>query len=179
MYNLIKKLFSKRYERPKGILLYGSVQEVILTHAFLIGHGFQVRLVAPPPEARVGCDLAIEFDLIEQEAIEALLHLEGNKPQKIVSTKDMLPDILKRSEIIEIDGYLMCRAGNMKITIAKNEHKIVNVSGGGCPDIPYVAQQLCMTRLEEASNPIDLGNSLCSFLLQIAFDALKEDILRR
>ncbi len=179
MLNLIKKLFSRRYQRPKGILLYGSVQEVILTNELLVSHGFQVRLVAPPPEVRVGCDLAVEFDLIEQEAIETRLQLEGNQPQKIVSTKDMLPDVLKRSEIVEIDGYMMCKAGNMKITIDSNDYKIVNVSGGGCPDIPYVAQQLYRTRLEEARNPIDLGNSLCSFLLQIAFGALKEEILRR
>jgi len=179
MLNLIKKLFSRRYERPKGILLYGSVQEVILTNELLASHGFQVRLVAPPPEVRVGCDLAVEFDLIEQEAIETLLKLEGNQPQKIVSTKNMLPDLLKKSDIIEIDGYLMCKAGNMKITIDSHEHKIVNVSGGGCPDIPYVAQQLYRTRLEEARKPVDLGNSLCSFLLQIAFGALKEEISRK
>ena len=179
MLHLIQKLFGRKYERPKGILLYGSVQEVILMNNLLVGRGFQVRLVAPPPEVRVGCDLAVEFDLIEQEAIETLLKLEGSIPQRIVSTKDMLPDILKRSSIVVIDGYLMCKAGNMKITIDRHEHRIVNVSGGGCPDIPYIAQQLYRTRLEEAKNPIDMGNSLCSFLLQISFDALKENITNR
>jgi len=131
MLNWLKKIFARKYEKPKGILLYGTVQEVILVNKMLANQGFQVRLVAPPPEVRVGCDLAIEFNLIEQEAVETLLKQEGSTPQKIVSTKEMLPDILKRSSIIEMDGYLMCKAGNMKVTIDKREHRIVNISGGG------------------------------------------------
>lgn len=133
MLNVLKKLFAKKYEKPKGILLYGSVQEVIQTHKMLEIQGFHVRLVAPPPEVRVGCDLAVD-----------------------------------------IDGYIMCKAGNMKITMDKKEHRIVNISGGGCPDIPYVAEQLYNVKIEEAKNPIDLGNSLCAYMLQIAFGALKD-----
>jgi hypothetical protein len=131
MLKWLKKIFARKYEKPKGILLYGTVQEVILVNKMLANKGFQVRLVAPPPEVRVGCDLAIEFNLIEQEAIETLLKQEGSTPQKVVSTKEMLPDILKRSSIIEIDSYFMCKAGNMKVTIDKQEHRIVNISGGG------------------------------------------------
>lgn len=131
MLNWFKSLSARKYEKPKGILLYGTVQEVILVNKMLAGQGFQVRLVAPPPEVRVGCDLAVEFELMEQEAIETVLKKVGTTPQRIVSTKEMLPDILKRSSIIEIDGYLMCKAGNMKVTIDKREHKIVNISGGG------------------------------------------------
>jgi hypothetical protein len=179
MINWLKKLFARNYERPKGILLYGSVQEVILVNTMLVGRGFQTRLVAPPPEVRVGCDLAIEFELIEQEAIETLLGQELHTPEKMVSTKEMLPDILKVSSITEIDGFLMCKAGNMKITVDKEEHRIVNISGGGCPDIPYVAHQLQGIRIEEAKNPIDIGNSLCSFILQISFDALKERVMHK
>jgi hypothetical protein len=80
---------------------------------------------------------------------------------------------MKQASFVEIDGYLMCRAGNMKITIDQTDQRIVNISGGGCPDIPYVAQQLGNARIGEARNPIDLGNSLCSFMLQLSFEALK------
>jgi len=131
MINRLKHWFGRRYEKPKGILLYGTVQEVILVSKILTENGFKVRLVAPPPEVRVGCDLAVEFDLIEQEAIETVIKRERNIPQKIVSTKEMLPDILKRSSIIEIGGYLMCKAQNMKITIDEGKHIITNISGGG------------------------------------------------
>lgn len=178
MPNFIKKLFAKQYDKPKGILLYGSVQEVIQTHKFLETQDFQVRLVAPPPEVRVGCDLAIEFDLIEQEAIETIVNKECN-PYKIVSTKDNLPDILKQSLIVDLGGFIMCKAGNMKITIDKQEHRIVNISGGGCPDIPYVAEQLYNKKIEEAKNPIEVGNSLCSYMLQISFDALKNEVMNK
>ena len=131
MLDWLKRIFSTRFEKPKGILLYGTVQEVILVHKMLAAQGYRVKLVAPPPEVRVGCDLAIEFELIEQETIETVLKQAGRIPQKMVSTKEMLPDILKKSSIIEIDDYIMCKVGNMKITIDKQLHKIVNISGGG------------------------------------------------
>ncbi len=176
MFKFIKKIFGKQYQKPKGILLYGSVQEVIQTHKMLELEGFWVRLVAPPLEVRIGCDLAIEFDLIEQEAIETIIKKEGSDPYKIVSTKEMLPDILKRSLFVEMVGYLMCKSGNMKITIDKKDHRIVNISGGGCPDIAYVAEQLYNIKIEVAKNPIEIGNSLCSYMLQISFDALKDKV---
>ena len=176
MWSFIKNIFQSRREKPKGILLYGTVQEVIKIHKELESAGFSVRLVAPPPEVRVGCDLAIEFDLMEQEAIETVLTVGQHKPSRIVSTKEMLPDILKRTVFVEIDGYLMCKAGNMKITVDQKDRKIVNISGGGCPDIPYVAHALHGVAIDEAKDPIELGHSLCSFMLQIAFDALKKKV---
>jgi hypothetical protein len=174
MLDRLKHLVGRKYHKPKGILLYGSVQEVILVNNMLANLSFQVRLVAPPPEVRVGCDMAVEFDPLEQEAIETTLKQTGNLPQKIVSTKEMLLDILKQSTFIEIDGYIMCKSGNMKITVDKLEHRIVNISGGGCPDIPYVARELYNVRIEDAKNPLDIGNSLCSYMLQISFNSLKQ-----
>ena len=173
MLGRLKKLFGPRYAPPKGVLLYDTVQEVILVHKMLAEQQFSVRLVAPPPEFRVGCDLAVEFDLVEQEALETTLKKADYTPRRTVSTKEMLPDVLRQAAFTEIDGYLMCKAGNMKITVDSRDHRIVNISGGGCPDVPYVAQQLHNVRLEEALNPIDLGNSLCSYMLQISFEALK------
>ncbi|HOW43380.1 MAG TPA: DUF3343 domain-containing protein [Candidatus Omnitrophota bacterium] len=170
----LKRLMRPAFAAPRGVLLYGTVQEVIKTHKFLETEGFQVRLIAPPPEFRVGCDLAIEFNLLEQETVEALIRQRGFIPARTVSTREMLPDVLKRTLIVELDGYLMARAGNMKITMDKTTHSIVNISGGGCPDIPYVAGRLCRCKIEEAADPIALGNSLCTYLLQIAFDALKQ-----
>jgi hypothetical protein len=172
----VKKLFGPRYIRPRGIILYGTVQEVLQTHKLLEHNGFKTRLVAPPPQFRLGCDLAVEFELIEQEALEALLKKERRQPHRLISTKEMLPDILKRAVFVELDGYLMCKAGNMKITVDKQD-RIVNISGGGCPDIPYVAERLYLRKLSETEDPINIGNSLCSYLLQIVFDALKKERL--
>ena len=66
----------------------------------------------------------------------------------------------------------------MKITIDKRDNRIVNISGGGCPDIPYVAQQLHNVAIGEAKNPINIGNSLCTYLLEISFNALKEKVMK-
>lgn len=175
MWKAIKNLFAPRRVKPKGILLYASVQEVIQAKKILEEKKFSVRLVAPPPAVRLGCDLAIEFDILEQEALETAVKALG-RLYKIVSTEEMLPDILKRAFFTELDGYLMCRVGNMKITIEKNSQKIVNISGGGCPDIPYVAEKLYQVKILEAPDPTAIGNSLCAYLLQIAFDALKEKV---
>ena len=179
MQGWLKRFAGPRYVGPKGILLFGSVQEVILIHHLLADLGFQVRLVAPPPNVRVGCDLAVEFALLEQEAIETTLRQTGNTALKMVSTKEMLPDILKQSTFTEINGYIMCKTGNMKITAEQRDHRIVNISGGGCPDIPYVARELHNVRIEDAKNPIQIGNSLCSYMLQISFDALKQRLTAR
>jgi hypothetical protein len=175
---MLRRLFGRRYQRPKGILLYPTVQELILLNQQLTRRGFQVRLVAPPPEVRIGCDLAIEFDPIEQEAIETALRELESHPQRVVSTREMLPDVLRQSTFVEIGRYLMCRTGNMKLTVNLDDHRIVNISGGGCPDIPYVAHRLCGERIESAPDPVDLGSSLCTYLLQLAFDALKGRIVR-
>ncbi len=168
----LQSLFGPRYKEPKGVLLYDTVQEVILVHKMLAAQHFAVRLVAPPPEFRIGCDLAVEFELLEQEALENAIAQSGFKPIRTVSVKEMLPGVLRESAIVSIEGFLMCKAGNMKITVDK-DHRIVNISGGGCPDVPYVAQRLQGLRLEDAPDPVDLGNSLCSLMLQISFDALK------
>ena len=172
----LKKVLGPRYEEPKGVLLYDSVQEVILVHKMLAGQQFSVKLVAPPPEFRIGCDLAVEFELVEQEALETALAQAESIPNRIVSTKQMLPDVLRQATFVEIGGYLMCKAGNMKMTIDSGNHRIVNISGGGCPDVPYVAQRLHNVRIQEAPDPVDLGNSLCSYILQISFEALKERV---
>ena len=50
MLDWLKRIFSTRFEKPKGILLYGTVQEVILVHKMLAAQGYRVKLVAPPPE---------------------------------------------------------------------------------------------------------------------------------
>ena len=174
----IRKLFCPGAVRPRGVVLFGTVQEVIRVQKLLQAQGFRVRLVAPPPEVRVGCDLAVEFELIEQETLEAAIKQAAYFPARIVSTKEMLPDILRRATFVELDGYLMCKVGNMKITLDRTDRRIVNISGGGCPDIPYVAGKLYHVKIAEAQDPIKLGNSLCAFMLQIAFDALKAKVVR-
>jgi len=70
----------------------------------------------------------------------------------------------------ELGGYIMVRAANMKITVEKSTGMIVNVSGGGCPDVPYLAQELVGKTLKDAPQPLELGHTLCGYALQLAYE---------
>jgi len=61
----------------------------------------------------------------------------------------------------------------MKLTVEKGTLKIVNVSGGGCPDVPYLAQEMINKLLNEAPQPRDIGHTLCGYALQLAYEEMK------
>ena len=84
----------------------------------------------------------------------------GSKPLELYRVKDF-------------GDYLMVRAANMKITIEKKTTKIVNISGGGCPDIPYLAQEMVGKPLFEAPEPVMIGFSLCAYSLNMAREELE------
>ena len=75
----------------------------------------------------------------------------------------------------DFGDYLMVRAANMKITVARDSLRIVNISGGGCPDVPYLAQAMIGKSLAEAPRPRELGHTLCGYALDLAY----EELLRR
>jgi hypothetical protein len=52
---------------------------------------------------------------------------------------------------------------------------IVNVSGGGCPDVPYLAQEMVGKSLNKAPSPSEIGHTLCGYALQLAY----EEIMRQ
>jgi hypothetical protein len=58
----------------------------------------------------------------------------------------------------------------MKLTFSKRNGEIVNISGGGCPDIPFLALNMVGKTLEEADKPDDLGYTLCAYMLQKAYE---------
>jgi hypothetical protein len=66
----------------------------------------------------------------------------------------------------------MVRAANMKLTVDKRSRRIVNVSGGGCPDVPFLAESLVGRRLDEAPPPRALGRTLCGYALELAFQEM-------
>jgi hypothetical protein len=83
----------------------------------------------------------------------------GMKPLRLYKTKDF-------------GQYLMVRAANMKITVDKTTNKIVNISGGGCPDVPYLAWEMVGKLLSEAPEPAMIGFSLCAYSLNMARDEM-------
>jgi hypothetical protein len=72
------------------------------------------------------------------------------------------------------DRYVMIRAANMKMTVDKETNIIVNISGGGCPDVPYLATAMLGKPLSDAPDPGEVGFSLCAYSLNTS----REELIR-
>ncbi|MFH1485043.1 MAG: DUF3343 domain-containing protein [Chloroflexota bacterium] len=153
-----------------GLVLFMDVHEAMNTEEVLKHAGYEVKLVAPPPELRKGCDLAVEVNLVEQTGIERLLK------QKDVLYVSVVPLAVGTSELLEIvkvtdfGQWTMVKSGNMKLTFHKDSGTIVNTSGGGCPDIPRLHAEMVGKKLTEAPRPRDIGFTLCALMLDRALD---------
>jgi hypothetical protein len=153
-----------------GLVLFQEVQQAISGEKVLKAAGYSVRLVAPPPELRKGCDLAVEINLVEQPGI---LRLFEQKDIAYISIDPLKIDTSELLQIVSVTDYgkwLMVKAGNMKLTYDKETGVIVNISGGGCPDIPYLHIELMDKPVEEAPKPKDIGFTLCALMLDRALE---------
>ena len=135
--------------------------------------GFTVEVKGPPPRLRTGCDMVVVFPLLSQAAVLERLKQAGIEPEQVVSAHDVLLEPVSLFQTKRLGRWLMVRAANMKITIDTADERIVNISGGGCPDVPWLAQRLCGLRLSEAPEPLSLGQTLCCYSLQKAFEELR------
>jgi hypothetical protein len=159
----------------RGLLVFENTSEVIQAENMLKKAGWPVRVMGPPPEIRTGCDLVIVFPLIEELNILRELDGAGVAPLQVVPVTAPLLAPVDLFQTKDFGDYLMVRAANMKITVAKDSLKIVNISGGGCPDVPYLAQAMIGKSLAEAPRPRELGHTLCGYALELAY----EELLRR
>lgn len=152
-----------------GLFLFGDVPQAISAEKALVRAGYAVKLVAPPAHLRAGCDLAIEMPRVERPGAERLLgeagvHIEGwvDSAQEDCAVNDLVTSV-------DFGEFLMVRAGNMKMTVHKESGRIVNTSGGGCPDIPYLNLELVGKDIREVPRPKDLGYTLCGLMLDRAY----------
>ena len=153
-----------------SIITFQDVASAMRTEKALRAAGYQVKLVAPPPQLRMGCDLALEINLVEKTGIERLLKA-GKMPY--VSIEPLSQALSKMCEIVKVTDFgkwLMVKAGNMKLSFEKSTGTIVNISGGGCPDIPYLHAEMVKKPLQDAPHPRDLGYTLCATMLQRAYE---------
>jgi hypothetical protein len=156
--------------KGSGLVIFADVHEALKAEQVLKEADYGVKLVAPPPALRKGCDLAIEMNLVEQFGIERLFR------EKDVAYVDILPLAASASQPLDIvkvtdfDDWVMVTAGNMKLTFNKETGAIVNTSGGGCPDIPYLHAQLVDRQLSEAPSPREIGYTLCALMLHRALE---------
>jgi hypothetical protein len=157
----------------RGLLVFENTSEVIQSENLLKKAGWSVSVMGPPPEIRTGCDLVIVFPLMEELNILRKLRQAALAPLQVVPVSAPLLAPVDLFQTKDFGDYLMVRAANMKITIAKDSRQIVNISGGGCPDVPYLAQAMIGQSLAEAPRPRDLGHTLCGYALELAYQELQ------
>lgn len=158
-----------------GLVLFEDVQDAMRGEKVLRKADYAVKLVAPPPELRRGCDLALEVNLVEQPGIERELRDNDAEYVEIVPIKPGSPPLLDIVSVTDFGEWLMVKAGNMKLAFEKESGVIVNTSGGGCPDIPYLHSQMVGKRLDEAPRPRDVGFTLCALMLDRALERAIEE----
>lgn len=178
LFGLLKKKSDRQPEITvskvdRGILVFENTTEVIQAETILKREGFEFRVMGPPPEIQRGCDLVIEFPLIEELNIFRLLENQKLSPLEMVPVTSPLLKPVDLFHTKDFGRYLMVRAANMKLTIDKDTGRIVNVSGGGCPDVPYLAYEMVGHKLLEAPNPREIGHTLCGYALYLAYEEVK------
>ncbi len=182
MINKLKKILKldkqkKEKERleGKGLIIFENTKDAMKAE-YILKDKYNIRVVAPPVEIREGCDLAIEYELIDEFGIKRELENNNIKPLKFVSLNDYSLKPLELIKVKEIDGFILVRCGNMKITLDKDGN-IVNISGGGCPDVPYLALKLKgrnIKDIKEDESPKSLGFTLCAYTLNKAYEKAKK-----
>lgn len=165
--------FAKTGISEKGLLVFASTSEVIKAERILRDAGYEVTVEGPPPDLQTGCDMVVLFPLLQQAAIEKKLKDSSLKPEQILAETDKLLAPVSLFHIRDMGKWLMVRAANMKITIDKSTGEIVNISGGGCPDVPWLAKLLTGKKIGDAPEPLSLGHTLCCYSLQKAFNEIK------
>jgi hypothetical protein len=169
---------SPKQNADRGFLVFENTSEVIRAEEVIKAEGWQIRVMGPPPEIRIGCDLVIEFPLIEELNVLRTLERAGIPPLKTVPVKSPLLEPVNLFQIKDFGQYLMVRAANMKLTVNKETLTIVNISGGGCPDVPYLAEAMVNKLLTESPRPSEIGHTLCGYALQLAFEEVERRCLQ-
>ncbi len=160
-------------KEDRGFLVFENTGEVIQAETLLKQEGRIIRVMGPPPEIRQGCDLVIEFPLMEKLEILRILEAAKLPPLKMVPVSGPLLEPVDIFQIKDFGDYLMVRAANMKLTVDKKTNVIVNLSGGGCPDVPYLGASMVGQALDNTPSPREIGHTLCGYALQLAYEEIR------
>lgn len=169
-----KKETGSSKENDRALLIFDNTSEVIRAENILRQKGYEIRVVGPPAHIRKGCDLAIEIPIVHAMGILNILESQGLPPLEWLPSDEGQLKPVDLFHVKDFGNFLMVRAANMKITVHKPSQIIVNISGGGCPDVPYLAAMLVGKRIYEAKEPRKIGHTLCGYALQLAYDKIKE-----
>lgn len=165
-------------EKDKALIVFDYIYHAMRAKHVLEEAGFKTREVSPPVEYRTGCDLAIEVDATDVDAAENLLIEKDVLILDILfmpkGTKLIPVYLTKLIKTVDFGDYVMVRCGNMKITYQKGGGNIVNISGGGCPDIPFLGMKLRGTVIGQGPRPRELGKTICAYTLEHAYNRALE-----
>jgi len=153
-----------------GIIIFHDVAGAMKGERTVRAAEYDTKLVAPPPELRMGCDLALEVNLVEQAGIERLFKEKDVPYVKFLPLKKNTSQMCDIVKVTDFGNWVMVKAGNMKLSFEKGSGRIVNISGGGCPDIPYLNAEMVDKPLASAPHPSVLGYTLCATMLQRAYE---------
>jgi len=153
----------------RGVMAFSHTSEVIRAESVLKAAGFMVRVMGPPPDMRTGCDMVVEFELMREPAARRALSAVSLAPLAVAPVRAGMLEPVSLFQSVDFGQWLMVRAANMKVTVDKKTRVIVNISGGGCPDVPALAELMVGCTLDEAPAPLDRGQTLCSYALELAF----------
>jgi len=162
-----------------GLFLFDDVSAALKAEKALKSGGYDAKLVAPPANLRAGCDLAVALPRVEYPgAVRALeaYHADFKEWADTEAGSAALADLVTA---VDFGDWIMVRAANMKMTVEKSSGRIINTSGGGCPDIPYLNLELVGKTVWEAPPPRSLGFTLCGLMLDRAYRECKEYVERR
>jgi hypothetical protein len=157
-----------------GVVLFLDVQDALKAEKAVKEAGYGVKLIAPPPELRKGCDLALEINLVEKPGIQRALDAKDIGYVDVLPLKVGTSELLDIVKVTDFGDWVMVKAGNMKLSFEKQSGMIVNTSGGGCPDIPHLHAQMIDRKLDEVARPREIGFTLCALMLDRALEECLE-----
>ncbi len=168
----MRGLFGKRKDPfdGDGLVLFKTTAGALKAEKVLRAAGLDAKLVAPPLSRRRGCDLAVEVNLLETLAVERVLLDSAVRHEGLEVLSSESARLLELVQVVELGDFVMVKAGNMKMTCERRTGVIANVSGGGCPDIPYLFLELVGRVVTECARPRELGSTLCALLLDRAWE---------
>lgn len=156
----------------EAFLVFANTGEVIQAERILEAGGMAVRVMAPPPALRTGCDMVLVTSLMHGFRAVSMLEEQNIAPLRMLPAGEALLEPVSLFQAKDYGEWLMVRAANMKLTVEKASGRIVNVSGGGCPDVPYLAARLIGKTIHEADLAKEHGQTLCGYALHLAMREL-------
>lgn len=179
LYFFVISLFRKEESAANAVpdgesfLAFASTGEVIQAERILKEGGMRVRVMAPPPALRTGCDMVLVVPLMHAFRAVALLEERTLAPLRVSPAGGDLLEPVSLFQTKDYGDWVMVRAANMKITVEKRSGRIVNISGGGCPDVPYLAGCLVGKNIRETDLIREHGQTLCGYALHLAAQELR------